>query len=412
MRYPLDKTYLTQKFGVNPEAYSQFGLKGHNGWDFRTKYPDSLLGNMPIRAVEDGTVIAAITSSVGYGTHVKLKGVSGNEYVYGHLKSFNVIKGQVVKEGQILGTTDNTGNSTGSHLHFGYRPPGYNPNNGFAGYEDPSKLFVMNKFRLCIINLDLTDPTFPKFPDALTAEINRLSANGFPIEVTLVNSPRLDPPQNLDGTSNIEPIGLKYDYLKSCVDQAGITGYHTVAVMFHWDGRNPLYNIRPRAHPYPYKGMQMVEFGIWQTGDPALNGQDPAPSWIWGITHELCHSIFYRLRSLGIMEPDTTHNGNAGEFSDEFTVFKKYLNQLIGGVTPPPQPQDMYNLIRHPVNFGEVYAEKNKVVRHIANGFTLASGDKEPDRQWVWEGKEIPQVSQETWNTFQVADEVHYDPKD
>lgn len=30
MRYPVAKVFITQKWGVNPESYARFGLKGHN----------------------------------------------------------------------------------------------------------------------------------------------------------------------------------------------------------------------------------------------------------------------------------------------------------------------------------------------------------------------------------------------
>ena len=48
--------------------------------------------------------------------------VEGNKYTarfgYYHLKTFSVKQGQKVKEGDILGLSGNTGNSTGPHLHF------------------------------------------------------------------------------------------------------------------------------------------------------------------------------------------------------------------------------------------------------------------------------------------------------
>ena len=35
---------LTQGFGGNYETYKQFGLAGHNGWDFKTKFSDTPKG--------------------------------------------------------------------------------------------------------------------------------------------------------------------------------------------------------------------------------------------------------------------------------------------------------------------------------------------------------------------------------
>lgn len=59
--------------------------------------------------------------------------------IYGHLAKSYVSKGERVLAGQRIGLTDNTGDSTGSHLHFEYRPAGWEKNtgNGYAGAVDP-----------------------------------------------------------------------------------------------------------------------------------------------------------------------------------------------------------------------------------------------------------------------------------
>jgi len=140
MRKPLNKIYITQPFGVNYDIYKQFGLAGHNGIDYRTKYnPD---GKMPVYAVMDGKVLEVKNQgNVGYGKYVRLQHSGNEETIYAHLDSFKVNSGQEVKEGDQLGITDNTGFSTAAHLHFGWRPENYNYNNGFKGYEDPEELF-------------------------------------------------------------------------------------------------------------------------------------------------------------------------------------------------------------------------------------------------------------------------------
>ena len=55
----------------------------------------------------------------------------GFECKYGHLNEFNVVQGQKVKAGDIIGFVGNTGRSTGPHLHYEIRRFGsdINPHN-------------------------------------------------------------------------------------------------------------------------------------------------------------------------------------------------------------------------------------------------------------------------------------------
>lgn len=114
-------------------SYAQFGMKGHNGIDY------NLPTGTPVVAVTNGTIYSSFEGG-GYGNYIFLTDDSGNQFVYGHLQKFAVSSGRV-SEGQVIAYSNNTGNSSGPHLHFGYRPKGYNANNGFLGYEDPAPLF-------------------------------------------------------------------------------------------------------------------------------------------------------------------------------------------------------------------------------------------------------------------------------
>jgi murein DD-endopeptidase MepM/ murein hydrolase activator NlpD len=77
----------------------------------------------PIHAALAGTVVAAQADTTGYGTHVKIQ--SGDYLiVYGHLSVLKVQKGDVVSEGEVIGKSGSTGNSTGPHLHFELRLKG------------------------------------------------------------------------------------------------------------------------------------------------------------------------------------------------------------------------------------------------------------------------------------------------
>src|SRR3990167_7329365 len=111
MRKPFDGEYtITQVFGVNPASYIQFGLKGHNGVDY------ALPTGTKILAPHNGKVIEATLDHTGYGLYIKIENdVEGS--VLAHMKEFRVGVGDIVPEGQLLGFSDNSGNSTGPHLH-------------------------------------------------------------------------------------------------------------------------------------------------------------------------------------------------------------------------------------------------------------------------------------------------------
>lgn len=143
MLHPIDPVFITQGFGLNKDVYAAFGLKGHNGIDYRTTFDDSKDGKRDVFAPYWGKVIeAADQGKKGYGRFLRLDLLDGSQVVLGHLDSFKVKIGDTVKTGQVIAISGNTGFSTGAHLHFGYRPPKWNPANGFAGYVDQMALMT------------------------------------------------------------------------------------------------------------------------------------------------------------------------------------------------------------------------------------------------------------------------------
>jgi murein DD-endopeptidase MepM/ murein hydrolase activator NlpD len=145
LKSPLKNVWITQPFGVDWTdgklplgngkfgGYSAFGMRGHNGIDFRA------LNGTEIMAAHDGTILIDEVRG-GYGNSIMLR---GEEYdtIYGHLLSSKVEVGKKVKAGDVIALSDNTGASTGPHLHFGLRPIKYDPNNGFLGWINP-ELFM------------------------------------------------------------------------------------------------------------------------------------------------------------------------------------------------------------------------------------------------------------------------------
>lgn len=108
--------------GGSPPITTVFGAidashpKPHTGRDY------GVPNGTPIYAPEPGTV--KFSGSLGTaGIAVVLQGTTSNSYFY-HMLSTAVTVNQVVAAGTVLGYSDNTGHSTGPHLHFEQHSPG------------------------------------------------------------------------------------------------------------------------------------------------------------------------------------------------------------------------------------------------------------------------------------------------
>ena len=86
----------------------------------------------PVYAAEDGTVDwvqawdgRSTSGDQSYGNLVRIRHADYNggklQTLYAHLKESKVKYGQTVNEGELIGYSGNTGNSTGPHLHFEVR---------------------------------------------------------------------------------------------------------------------------------------------------------------------------------------------------------------------------------------------------------------------------------------------------
>lgn len=135
------------------KLYAKFGMSGHNGMDIRA-------GEWPVYAACDGVVVEKQTVPArGFGLgiltndKVFLDG-SGEHFAklrYWHLKSFYAEVGDKVVAGQQIGITDNTGYSSGNHLHFELQPMDKDagghpilafPTNGIGAAIDPNPFFT------------------------------------------------------------------------------------------------------------------------------------------------------------------------------------------------------------------------------------------------------------------------------
>ena len=114
-------SYVSSYYGyrINPvTGQEQF----HRGVDIAVPTGTTVLAAM------DGTVTTA-TYDASYGNYVVIEDSNGYCTKYAHMDTLNVSAGQTVTHGTTIGTTGNTGSSTGSHLHIEclYNGEYYNP---------------------------------------------------------------------------------------------------------------------------------------------------------------------------------------------------------------------------------------------------------------------------------------------
>jgi murein DD-endopeptidase MepM/ murein hydrolase activator NlpD len=72
----------------------------------------------PIYASDSGVVVYSGWNDWGYGKVIVLDHGNGWQTLYAHLSQINMVCGQAVYQGNVIGLMGSTGNSTGPHLHF------------------------------------------------------------------------------------------------------------------------------------------------------------------------------------------------------------------------------------------------------------------------------------------------------
>jgi murein DD-endopeptidase MepM/ murein hydrolase activator NlpD len=105
---------LKSDYGYRANPFSGRSSEFHKGIDIKGNIGDT------VKCTGDGFVVSADWDK-GYGKCVTIKHEYGIECIYGHLSDFNVVRGQYVKAGDVIGFVGSTGRSTGPHLHYEIR---------------------------------------------------------------------------------------------------------------------------------------------------------------------------------------------------------------------------------------------------------------------------------------------------
>lgn len=123
--YPCDKS-----------LYQYWNLKAHNGLDIPCNDEEPIIASHDGEVVEVSNDESAGLGIVLWDREQKIK------TIYWHLKKMFVSVGDKVNQYAIIGLADNTGFSSGTHLHFGLKQTNdngttINYDNGYAGAVDP-----------------------------------------------------------------------------------------------------------------------------------------------------------------------------------------------------------------------------------------------------------------------------------
>ena len=129
-----DLNRIASGYGIRTDPFDK-SRKMHSGMDF------SAPRNTPVYAASNGIISRADNRAIGYGKHIRINHGFGYLTLYAHLNSYNVVRGQNVKKGDIIGFVGNTGRSKGVHLHYEVHKDGkkVNPVNYFYSNLSPEE---------------------------------------------------------------------------------------------------------------------------------------------------------------------------------------------------------------------------------------------------------------------------------
>jgi len=108
---PVSSGWISSNFGRRIDPFNG-NLAWHQGVDFATG-----VTGVDVSSVASGVVTFAGERS-GYGMLVEVNHGNGYESLYAHNQEVLVNPGDIVKKGQVVALSGNSGRSTGPHVHF------------------------------------------------------------------------------------------------------------------------------------------------------------------------------------------------------------------------------------------------------------------------------------------------------
>lgn len=107
---PVNWGWVSSPYGQRIDPISG-KMAWHTGVDFAGRKGSDIV------AVDRGIVVFA-GRRAGYGNLVELAHLDGHVTRYGHQATLAVRRGDIVRQGQVIGSMGDTGRSTGPHVHF------------------------------------------------------------------------------------------------------------------------------------------------------------------------------------------------------------------------------------------------------------------------------------------------------
>ena len=116
--HPVSPKFISDTFGTHSELRKSMGLGPHRGIDY------AVPKGTPLKAVGRGTIVRVYeTKTLGHVVELRTLVVFEGRFItrifaYCHLDKHEVKAGQIVKQGDIIGHSGNSGASSGPHLHL------------------------------------------------------------------------------------------------------------------------------------------------------------------------------------------------------------------------------------------------------------------------------------------------------
>jgi hypothetical protein len=226
----------------------------------------------PVLAAASGIVRGRFESNVLYGNRIVLEHDNGYYTLYAHLRvnnPFNVIVGQRVNAGDVIGWSGSTG-TTGAHLHFGvYRAP--------ITADDPDEDYATDPFGW---RGSGTDPllNYPAQGEGQTASCLWRSIDADPISCadTIVEDDGEGFTINGAWFTDVQGNGYHMYYRNNTSDQTQYAVWSTYNIH---PGPNKVYVYVPAQHATTHQAIyQIVTTSGWLTR--TVNQQTYSTAWV------------------------------------------------------------------------------------------------------------------------------------